>query len=69
MDRTAWVLNWWDTRHICNACDDLYSAKSFTILDSANLSFQIKVEKAIYIREEYLILNQEQKQTDLSLSF
>ena len=50
-------------------CCDSHSAESFMILDSAALSYQIKVKEMLYIKWEIPTLNQQLIHLDLSLSF
>ena len=45
------------------------SAESFLILDSAVLSFQVKIKEALYIKWGISTLNQQLRHLDLSLSF
>jgi len=50
-------------------CHDSCSAESFTILDSAALSFQVEIKEVLYIKWEIPTLNQQLRHLDLSLSF
>lgn len=51
------------TRH------DSSSTESFTILDSATSSVQVKIKEALYIKWEFPTPNQKLRHLDLSLSF
>ena len=48
-------------------CRDPCSAESFTILDFAASSFQVRVKEALYIRWEIPTLNQQLRHLHLSL--
>ena len=50
-------------------CHDSSSAETFTILDSATSSVQVKIKEALYIKWEFPTPNQKLRHLDLSLSF
>ena len=49
-------------------CRDSCSAESFTILDSAASSFQVRIKEALYIKWEIPTLSQQLRHLDLPLS-
>ena len=58
-------------RHLqsSRACHDSCDTECFTILDSADSKFKIKIKEALHIKWESPILNQQFRHLDLSLSF
>ena len=58
-------------RHLqsSRACHDSCDTEYFTILDSAASKFEINIKEALHIKWENLILNQQLRHLDLSLSF